>query len=96
MGKVEHTYNIDHTRLAKNECQWELFVHPLETYEKDQNKTGKFWLHWHSKVLIDFRSPWIYIPFTCGTRKDKVEHNTIVIIWDLQKMDANGNSLFTL
>ena len=74
-------------RLAKNGCQWQLFVHPLETCEKDPNKTEKFWLHWHSNVLINFRSPWIYVPFTCGTLIDKVEHtyNT-----DYMRLAKNG------
>ena len=42
MGKVEHTYNTDYMRLAKNGRQWQLFSHPLEACEKDQNKTEKF------------------------------------------------------
>ena len=86
MDKIEHKWNTDYKRLAKNG----LFVHPLETCEKDQNITKKFWLHWHSMVLIDFRSPWIYIPFTCGTHINKVEKHIILIIRNLQEMDVNG------
>ena len=29
-------------RLAKSGRQWQLFVHPLETCENDQNMTEKF------------------------------------------------------
>ena len=81
--------NIHIIVIALNGSQWQLFVHLLETCEKNQNKTEKFLLHWHKKVLIDFRSPWIY--YNCGAFNLQPLFQKRVEKWFQKRGSANSD-----